>query len=330
MKINPNPSVVLIGSVNSSRRTLEKLIEHKMNVSGVLGLHPDASKNVSGYFDLKDLAESNGIPFQYFTKVNAPEVVTFLEGRKVDFLFVIGLSQMVQEPLLSIPAHGCIGFHPTRLPEGRGRGAVAWIVLGMVEGAATLFHMDAGMDSGPVWVQENYEAGPNDYAQDVVNNITNAINKGLDKVLPKLKEGEFITVPQDESKATYLAKRNPEDGLIDWNRPAEDIYRLVRAVSRPLPGAYTYAGVQPLKIYRASVSAIKNHLGVPGRVIIASEAEGIHVQTGNGLLKLEEFEGVEKEKLKVGYSLGLNIEKEFFKVLERLEKLESLTGNTNN
>lgn len=323
MNIDKNPAVVLIGSVNSSRETLRKLIQHKMTVTAVLGLSPDAAKNVSGYVDLREVAESNNIPFQYFTQVNSAETTAFLADKKVDFLFVIGLSQMVREPLLHIARYGCIGFHPTRLPEGRGRGAVAWIVLGMVKGAATLFHMDEGMDSGPVWVQQNFEVGPDEYAQDVINHIVIAIGEALDKVLPALKNGEFITKVQDDSKASYLAKRNPEDGLINWEWPAEEIHRLIRAVSHPLPGAYTYAGTTKMRIFRASLSEVNNHLGIPGRVIIANETDGIHIQTGNGLLKLEEFDGVAESVLKVGYSVGLKVERELLKMLERLENLEN-------
>lgn len=322
MKINPNPAVVLIGSVNSSRRTLEKLIEHNINVAGVLGLDPAASKNVSGFVDLRIMAEKHNIPFRYFSKVNDTETIAFVKECQPDLLFVIGLSQMIHEPLLQVPAYGSIGFHPTRLPEGRGRGAVAWIILGLVKGAATFFHMDEGMDSGAVWAQETFETTEDDYAQDIIQKIHDSIGKALDRVLPELKKGEFNTIAQDETKASYLAKRNPEDGLIDWTRPAKEIHTLIRAVSHPLPGAYTYAGTTPLRIFKASVSGISNHLGIPGRIIIANEAEGIIVQTGDGLLRLDEFEGVPHDKLKVGYSLGLKYERELLKLLDRIAILE--------
>ncbi len=329
MNIKLNPAVVLVGSVNSSRRTLEKLIEHNINVTGVLGLDPEASKNVSGYVDLKPLAENNGIPFQYFSKINSAEAEEFIKDREVDLLFIIGLSQMVLEPLLKIPTSGCVGFHPTRLPQGRGRGAVAWIILGLVQGAATLFHMDEGMDSGPIWVQEPFDTDNDDYAQDVIENIVKAIGTALDRALPDLKNGIFTTQVQDESKASYLAKRSPEDGLINWDWPADEIYRLIRAVSRPLPGAYTYAGTDRLRIFKASLSTINNHLGIPGRVIISDEVHGIHVQTGNGLLKLDDFEGVDHDKLRVGYSLGLKVEKELLALLSKIAELEQQIKSTN-
>jgi methionyl-tRNA formyltransferase len=317
-----NPRIILIGSVNSSRKTLEKLIVHGLNVVAVLGLDPEFSKSVSGFVDLKILSDANNIPFQYFNKVNDIAVSDFVASKKPDLLFVVGLSQMIKEPLLSIATAGNIGFHPTRLPEGRGRGAVAWIILGKVKGAATFFKMDEGMDSGPIWAQQDYDVGDEDNASTVVNQILSAIDTALDNVLPKLKQGDFETSEQDESKATYLGKRSPEDGHIDWNLPAQEIHKLIRAVSKPLPGAYTFLGNQKIIVWNATMSNIKNHLGVAGRIIISDSDNGIHVQTGDGLLKLETFEGVDTEKLKVGVTLGFNFEKEYFKLLDRIDKIE--------
>ncbi len=322
-----NPRVILIGSVNSSRKTLEKLIEHQLHVVAVLGLQPDAAENVSGYYDLKELSESNQIPFQYFSKVNDEVHVDFVKSKAPDLVFVVGLSQMIRESLLSVPKYGLVGYHPTRLPEGRGRGAIAWIILGKVQGAASFFKMDEGMDSGSIWSQVNYDVQENDDATTVVQQILKAIEKALDAVLPDLKKGIFITRPQDESKATYLGKRNPEDGLIDWKQSASNIHQLVRATAKPLPGAYTYLGTKKIIVWKSSISEVTNHLGVIGRIVIADEVLGVHVQTGAGLLKLEQIEGIEIEALKVGNTLGFNFEKEFFKLSDRIEIIENQLKN---
>ena len=318
-----NPKIILIGSVNSSRKTLEKLIEHQLNVVAVLGLHPDAAANVSGYCDLSALSANNNIPFQYFTKVNDNEIVDFVQSKSPDLVFVVGLSQMIREDLLSIPKYGLIGYHPTRLPEGRGRGAIAWIILGKVQGAASFFKMDEGMDSGSIWSQVNYDVNENDDATSVVQQILGAIEKALDAVLPDLKNGIFVTTPQDESKATYLGKRNHEDGIIHWKQSSASIHQLIRATTTPLPGAYSYIGTKKIVILQASISEITNHLGVAGRVVIADAELGIHVQTGTGLLKIEKVEGIEISTLKVGNTLAFNFEKEYFNLLNRIETIEN-------
>jgi methionyl-tRNA formyltransferase len=321
-----NPSIILIGSVNSSKKTLEKLIEHKLNVTGVLGLSPAVSKAVSGYVDLQELASNNSIPFEHFEKVNSQPVLEFITGRKPDLVFVIGLSQLIKKELLAVPKHGTIGYHPTKLPEGRGRGAIAWMILENVPPAVTFFLMDEGMDSGPVWTQETFEITDTDYAQDVINKIVLAIGNALDKKLPELKTGLFNTTTQDAQSATYLGKRNPEDGMIDWNRSAKDIHKLIRATSSPLPGAYTYFNLKKITIMRASVFETSNFLGVPGRIILADDLNGIVVQAGNGFIKLEQIVGWNLEDLKVGHTLGFNFEKAFFELRREVEEIKIENG----
>ena len=110
-----NPKIALIGSVNSSLQTLRKLVEHQLNLVHVLGLNPSNSSSVSGYRDIKVEAEKFGIEASYFSKVNETHVYDVLKNKEIDLLFIIGLSQMVREPLLSLANVGNVGFHPTRL-----------------------------------------------------------------------------------------------------------------------------------------------------------------------------------------------------------------------
>jgi methionyl-tRNA formyltransferase len=313
--------VILAGSVNSSRRVIEKLIEHDIELVGILGLDPDVSKNVSGFVDLKLLSQSNNIDFKYFRQINSQEVIDFLKEKSPDFLFVIGLSQIVKKEVLNISKVANIGFHPTLLPEGRGRGALAWISLGKVKGASTFFEIDEGMDSGHIWVQKPLEVGEGATSNEILQDILLKIDLAMNEVLPQMKIGNYITSPQEESKATYLGKRKPKDGIINWNFNAEEILKLVNAITHPLPGAYTYLGNKKLIVWKAKLSKAK-HIGIPGRIVLSSENDGIYVQTGNDILILTDYEGVSYSELVVGTDLGLDFEKEYFKLLKRIEKLE--------
>jgi len=310
-----DPRIVLAGSVNSTRATLLKLIEHDMNLVGVFGLASEKKPRVSGFNDLGPVCRKHGIPFWEFLNVNDPNTVELISSLRPDLLFVVGLSQLVRSELLAVPANGVIGYHPTKLPEGRGRGAIAWLVLGEAPPAASFFQIDEGMDSGPIWFQEPFTVEVSDYAQDVIDKVVHAIGSGLDKALPELKAGQLPLMPQDHAKATYRAVRRPEDGCIDWNRPANEIAQLVRAVSRPLPGAYTYLNSQKVIVYRATVSTIDNHVGIPGRLVLADENNGYIVQTGSGLLMLEDIEGMEWEQLRPGVKLGLDVETELIRLI---------------
>ena len=185
------------------------------------------SDRVAGWCDLN--------PDYWFDHIN--DEADLLAILDLDVLFVVGLSQLVAGHILDQPRFGCVGFHPTRLPKGRGRAPIAWLVLGETEGAATFFQLDEGIDSGPIFVQVPFDVGPDDYAQDVCDRITGAMIEALCQWLPHLEE--WKSTPQDHTQATYLPARRPADGEIDWTQPVEDIHRLIRATSRPHPGAWT-------------------------------------------------------------------------------------------
>ncbi|MBV6654399.1 MAG: methionyl-tRNA formyltransferase, partial [Mameliella sp.] len=264
---------------------------------------PDSSKNVSGYQDLKPYAENHGIPSIHFNKINKEDAYDFAKQQNPDLLFVIGLSQMVREPLLSLARYGNVGFHPTRLPKGRGRGAVAWMILGKVKGAATFFLLDEGMDSGPILGQKNFDVKENDYASDVIEKIKSAISEVLNGMLPQLNEGKLELKPQNHSNATYLGRRKPKDGEIDWNRSCNEIYCLIRATAHPLPGAYSYWKEGKLIIHRATPAKAGKYTGVPGR-ILEIEEKNILVACHEGAIWLEEYSAESTNEFKVGADLG--------------------------
>ena len=326
MILASNPKIVLAGSVNSSRKTLEKLLQHNMNVVGVLGLDPSVSGNVSGYVDLGKLSKEMEFNFEYFKDINSDETVRFVKNCNPDVMFVVGLSQLVKKPLLNIPTFGCIGFHPTKLPEGRGRGAVAWLILEKAPGAATFFLMGEGMDDGPVIAQEEFEVSEKDYAQDVINKIIETTGSCLDQLLPKMKSGNLEAVQQNHSMATYLGKRNPEDGWIEWENSAEEIVRLVRAVSTPLPGAFSFIDGKKIIIDRASVESSINHIGVTGRILEKSTEKGLLIQSGNGLVWLHEVRGVSFDGLRRGQKFGSFLDYRYHMLSSEIDKLKQFTN----
>jgi methionyl-tRNA formyltransferase len=323
-----SPRIVLAGSVGSTRRTLEALLRHGANLIGVLELTEEAAAQVSGFTRLSEIAAAAGVPCVAFRNINAPEVYEQVRDWQPDLLFVVGLSQLVKPELLALPRRACVGFHPTHLPKGRGRAPVAWLALDGASGAATFFEMDDGADSGPILAQEPFPVTGDDYAEDVVRNIESAIDRALDRWLPKLLTGEWNPAPQDDGQATYFAKRGPEDGLIDWGDSAERIYALIRAASRPHPGAYTYFRRRKAIIWRAEVERNIPFRGVVGRVLTVDPARGALVQCGEGLLWLTEVEAAipaEAEaiaKIGVGVKLGYVVEDELAKLHQTIVALQ--------
>jgi len=312
-----NLRIVLAGSVMSTRWTLAGLLRHNMNLVGVLGLSGAKSGSVSGYDRISQLPAERGIEYCEFENINDHHVLKQVSNWRPDVLFVVGLSQIVRGQLLGIPRLGCVGFHPTRLPKGRGRAPISWILLDKVPAAATFFEMNEGIDSGPILVQEPFDVNSEDYASDVIRRLQVATDRALDRLLPELSLGHFSGVPQSENEATYYGRRAPEDGLIDWALSAASICLLVRASSRPYPGAFTFVKGRKLSIWRARVEDSSRFKGVPGRLLDHKPSQGWLVQTGEGLAMIEEWEfapsGVHgNPDLRIGTKLGIDLSQMWF------------------
>ena len=320
----PNPRIVLAGSVGSSRRTVEALVRNGCNLVGVLGLSPEASANVSGYVDLVAWARENDVEAVGFTRINDDAVVETVRQWAPDLLFIVGISQLVHAPLIATARHGCVGFHPTRLPEGRGRAPVAWLTLDVEDGASTFFLLNEGVDAGPILVQEPFAVAEGDDAGDVVETLEAAIDRGLDRWLPRLREGVLEATPQDEARATYNGRRSPEDGLLDWSRPAAELARLVRAAARPHPGAFTYSEGERIVVWQAEPAPDCPYRGVVGRVLTTEASGAALVQTGDGVLRLNEWAAAETGEtppLRVGRRLGIEPQTEIAALRTLVESL---------
>ena len=326
------PRMVVAGAVVSTRRILEGLLRHGCNVVGVLGLEAAAAPRTSAYRRLDDLAREAGVPYADFHNINDPQSVEILRQWEPDLLFVVGLSQLVHNEALGLPRLGCVGFHPTWLPEGRGRAPVAWLTMEARSGAATFFLIDQGMDTGAILAQEPFYVAPTDYADDVVAKQMAAIDRALDRWIPRLLAGHWDPLAQDDAQASYYGRRAPEDGLIEWSRPAERIHALIRAASRPHPGAYTYLKGHKLIVWRAEPEPALPWSGVAGRVLLTDAEKGALVQTGDGLLWLTEVEDADADGptrptsaglLQVGARLGYASQDEIQRLRRRVIELQA-------
>lgn len=295
---------IFIGSVTSSRIMLEEMIALGFPIDMVFSLDEKYSKDVSGYFPIHEIAEKNNIPYKKIKKISTDENIKIIQDIAPDYIFVIGLSQLIDKRILDIPSKGCIGFHPTPLPKFRGRAAMVWqVLLGVHETKCTLFKLDEGMDSGDILGQQEYVIEDTDYAKDVENKLLIALKELSHKVLKGIINGTLVPRKQNEDDATYLLIRRPEDGLIDWKEPINEIHRLVRAVSHPYPGAFgMYDGVHQIKIWHADIVENRNIIGIPGQICRIGE-NSFDVLGSDGILRITEWENIDGVKMFVGHKL---------------------------
>lgn len=293
---------VLIGSVLSSKIVLDEMIAADFPVQLVLSLDEAYSEDVSGYYPIHEVAQAHGIPAMKFHHVNDEAVLQRIQEIQPDYIFVIGLSQLIKQKLIDCAKIGAVGFHPTPLPKFRGRAAMVWqMLLGVHDSMVSMFFINEGTDSGDILGQEPYRIEDTDYAMDIENKSNDALKILTRKVLHGLLTNSIVPRKQNEEEATYLLIRRPEDGLIDWKEPIEKIQLLIRAVSQPYPGAFgMYDGAHKVIFWRAEYTHESKYIGIPGQIAEIHE-DYLLVVGVDGLLKVTDFENVDGVKLLVGH-----------------------------
>jgi methionyl-tRNA formyltransferase/LmbE family N-acetylglucosaminyl deacetylase len=232
--------VVFIGGLDDGRRTVQELLGHpRVDVVGVFVLDEKAAGGVAGFRSFDDVVAPPVL--RKITKVSdhADEIAAL----RPDLVLVVGFSQIIPQAILRIPPLGVVGFHTAVLPGRRGSSPVIWaIVEGLEESGVTMFYMDEGIDTGDVIAFERFPIEDDDYAVDVLRKADDAALNLLRAYLGQVLEGTAPRIPQGDTGSTYTRRRTPADGEIDWNRPAQEIVNLVRALSPPYTLAHTFGG----------------------------------------------------------------------------------------
>lgn len=261
-------------------------------LSAVATLPPELASRHSDYVDLGPDAEAIGAALIPVANCNESDFISRIRAIRPDLLFVIGWSQICGPELRQAGGGRMIGFHPAPLPRLRGRAAIPWtILLDEKISASTLFWIDDGVDSGPILSQRFFHVAPDETAETLYAKHMRNLAPMLEDLLPRLAEDHVPGEVQDESLATWAARRRPADGLIDWRQSASDVHRLVRAVGSPYPGAFTSANGQTLVIREAEQPGGRfRHHALPGQVVARDDSSFV-VYCGDGeALRITRFE----------------------------------------
>lgn len=280
--------IVFIGAVKFSARMLETLIEMKADVVGVCTLAE--SPFSADHIDLTVMANAAGIPVRYTPDINSKETIEWIKSLSPCVLFCFGWSRLIREPLLHLAPLGVIGYHPAALPANRGRHPMIWaLFLGLRETASTFFFMDNGVDTGDILSQRSVEINEADDAGALYLRIADIAARQLREFLPSLKNRQYIRLPQNDENANYWRKRNRLDGQIDWRMSACSIHNLVRALSRPYPGAHFIHDGREIKVWRTEVVMESRCNLEPGKVLSIFDGS-ITIKTGQDALRLIDVE----------------------------------------
>jgi len=188
---------------------------------------------------VKEVALAAKIPVHQPEKIRAPEVQELLQKLAPDFIVIIAYGQIIPARLLSIPKHGWINLHASLLPKYRGAAPINWAIAnGETRTGLTTMHIDAGMDTGEMLLQREFEIRPSETAPELAARMSEMGAPLMEETLRGLADGSIVPRPQNHAEATLAPMLKKEDGRIDWNQPAQEIYNRMRGFA-PWPGAYT-------------------------------------------------------------------------------------------
>ncbi|HNC52352.1 MAG TPA: formyltransferase [Accumulibacter sp.] len=280
-------SAVVFAYHNVGVRCLRALLAGGVDVRLVVTHEDDPGERI-WFSSVRQLCAENDIPCIAPDNANTPEIEARVAALDADFLFSFYYRHMLKSPLLQCVRRGAYNMHGSLLPRYRGRAPVNWAVLhGERETGATLHQMTVKPDNGPIVDQFAVPILPDDTAQEVFQKVTVAAELCLTRTLPKLIEGSAEHRTQDLTQGAYFGGRRAEDGRIDWQQNARQIHNLVRAVSRPYPGAFSDFPAGRLVLWRTRV--IDDQGLREGSGMLANDGDCIEIHPrGGGILRVLE------------------------------------------
>jgi methionyl-tRNA formyltransferase len=285
--------VVVFAYSSIGYECLAELLAQGMDVAAVF-THEDDPDEEKWFLSVRELAEEYDLPI-YSPEELREEEASLIRGLRPDLIFSFSYRAVIPVSILESAPLGAFNIHGALLPRYRGRACINWVVLnGETETGVTLHHMTARVDEGRIVDQEAVRIDDDDTAHDVFKKMIPAARTVLRRSLPAILEGAAHGRKQDESRAEYFGRRRPEDGLIDWSKPARGIHNLVRAVTHPFPGAFTYLNGRKLFIWRTHPHPEEECI-TPGVVVSSSP---LKVSTGIGVLEIQQAQWSDGEESK--------------------------------
>jgi len=268
---------------------LEYLLKQKENVIGLFTHKNNPKENI--WFKTPDIiAKKYSIPVYYPENVNTKYWINFITKKlQPDIIFSIYYRKKICNEIITFPKYKSINFHGSYLPKYRGAAPLNWALINGEKTTGVTFHyMTEKFDAGDIISQKKIKISKKD---DINSLYKKFFSVGLDlfkTTFKKIKENKIRPYKQNEKLASYYSKRKPEDGLINWNLSAEKIYNLIRAVTYPFPGAFSFLNGSKFIIWQAEpVKKIKNLFLLPGEGKLYKK--NLYIGTGNGLLKIIKY-----------------------------------------
>lgn len=283
---------------------INALLQAGFEISAIF-THPDTAGENHFFGSVARIAAEQGIPVYAPDDVNHPLWVDRIKAMSPEIIFSFYYRNLLNDAILNSARLGAYNLHGSLLPKYRGRAPLNWVLVnGETETGVTLHRMVKRADAGDIVAQTRVAIAEQDNVLTLHRKLVQSATQLLEDTLPAMKRGEINAVPQDEKAATVVGRRTPEDGRIDWSRPATEINNLVRAVTDPWPGAFAYAGTVKFVVWKGRVHPAA-HGAKPGTVL---SVEPFLIACGEGALEVvtgQSDNGVYMNGSQLALSLGM-------------------------
>lgn len=266
--------------------------------------------------EVKVQAQCMRLPIHQPEKATDPAFLEQLKQWAPEVGIVVAYGKLLPKPVLEVPKYGFLNVHFSLLPAYRGAAPIQWALInGEKETGVTLFWLDEGMDTGPIFLQRKIQIGSDD-AETLRHKLVELGVLMLEEAIDLLKRGEKKALPQTgtASRAPILKK---EDGKINWSDSAQAIVQRIRGTT-PWPGAFTLVSQagQSLRLKILAAQATDGSAsGTPGAVVRVEESKAVVIKCGQGLLEVSQLQPEGKKpmaatdwwlgaRLKLGEVLG--------------------------
>jgi methionyl-tRNA formyltransferase len=292
--------IAIIGQQDFGKTVLEAFLARGDQVGAVFcapekeGARPDA---------LRVTAQEKGLRVHQFKSLRDPEASRAMREAGADLGIMAFVTQFAPQEFVTIPRLGTIQYHPSLLPKYRGPSSINWpIIKGDTETGLSIFRPTDGLDEGVIVLQKRVSIGPDDtlgsiYFDRLFPMGVQAMLEAADLVLA----GKHAETVQDESQASYEGWCRSAEAKIDWAKPIDHVYNLVRGCN-PAPGAWTTLNGRKLQIFDARKAVFRRFAEVPGKIgeVTGVTSQSFKVTAQGGLIEVLKAKFEDGKKLSGG------------------------------
>jgi methionyl-tRNA formyltransferase len=274
--------LIVHGQQAYGKSVLEAILDN--GVDEVVAVYCAPDKEGRPLDPLKEYALEKGLPIYQPASYKKPEVWEQLASHDADLCVMAYVLLFVPEEALNVPKYGSIQYHPSLLPWHKGPSSINWpIIMGRKKTGLSIFWPDNGLDTGPILLQKEVDIEVDDTLGSVYFNKLYPLGvEAMMEAIELVRNGKAPREAQDPDAGSYEGWCRKEDVQIDWSKPTEEVYNLIRGAN-PQPGAWTTFDGAEVKVFDSRKT---EGSGEPGS-LLALDDDGIVVATADGAIKIQ-------------------------------------------